>query len=187
MHLDYNQPDFYHFSEDSTFLANIAARDIKKHDRVLDLCAGCGVVGIEFWKQHPSTSHLTFLEKQIEFKESLELNIQHVKDIEVSCIYESFSNVVIREKFDLIMCNPPYFAIEASRASGNMNKNTCRLMAKGEMILLLNFIDDSLKVDGVAMLVLPHDNIYWSQALEKCTRNKRVIDRNDSVYILELF
>jgi tRNA1(Val) A37 N6-methylase TrmN6 len=125
MHLDYNQPDFYHFSEDSTFLANIAARDIKKHDRVLDLCAGCGVVGIEFWKQRPSTSHLTFLEKQIEFKESLELNIQHVKDIEVSCIYESFSNVVIREKFDLIMCNPPYFAIEASRASGNMNKNTC--------------------------------------------------------------
>jgi tRNA1(Val) A37 N6-methylase TrmN6 len=187
MHLVYSQPDFYHFSEDSTFLANVAAKKAKETAQVLDLCAGCGVVGIEFWRQRSNIRQLTFLEKQIEFKAFLDVNIQHLKDIETSSFYECFTKMNFNKKFDLILCNPPYFAKEASRASSNKNKNICRSIEKNQMSVLLNFIDISLNEKGVAMLVLPHDNIYWIEALEKCSRNKRVIDKNESAYILELF
>ncbi|MGL6035003.1 MAG: hypothetical protein ACRC0N_08060, partial [Acinetobacter johnsonii] len=49
---NYKQPDEYRFSLDSIHLARFVASQLASHSelgslRVLDLCAGCGVIGIE--------------------------------------------------------------------------------------------------------------------------------------------
>ena len=50
---NYQQPNEYHFSHDSVFLARKAFEYVQSnytsYDQVLDLCAGCGVVGLDFF------------------------------------------------------------------------------------------------------------------------------------------
>jgi len=49
--LNYSQPEEYHFSHDSIFLSRHVFEIIKSqglhYNRILDLCAGCGVIGID--------------------------------------------------------------------------------------------------------------------------------------------
>ncbi len=79
----YSQPDDYHFSMDSIHLAETVAQHLQSREdlsrlRVLDLCAGCGVVGIELsW-------YLSSL-RQIDFVE--------VQDIYTSYFYQNVSIV----------------------------------------------------------------------------------------------
>ena len=46
---DYAQPDYYRFSQDSLDLVKFALDNysFRKQDQVIDICAGCGVVGME--------------------------------------------------------------------------------------------------------------------------------------------
>lgn len=80
---NYKQPDEYHFSLDSIHLAKFVAKQLKPYRdlgslRVLDLCAGCGVIGIELsW-------HLQAI-RQIDFIE--------IQDIYTEYFYQNISNV----------------------------------------------------------------------------------------------
>jgi tRNA1(Val) A37 N6-methylase TrmN6 len=48
---NYSQPEDYHFSHDSVFLAQKVSEIIQKEElrlkSVLDLCSGCGIVGMD--------------------------------------------------------------------------------------------------------------------------------------------
>ncbi len=186
MHLDYKQPDFYHFSEDSPRLAKVAASIEGVHATVLDLCAGCGVVGIEYWNLKKRIDEIYFLERQSEYKDSLEQNIKQISNTSVQCSYQHFQEITLDRKFDVILCNPPFFALEASRPSENSKRNLCRLMPKAQMVELLIFVRESLSRLGRAYLVLPLNSRQWDEALRQSNLNKRVIETNDATYIVEL-
>lgn len=88
--MSYAQPDDYHFSLDSVQLANrVAQYYLQKPNlelpfkNVLDLCAGTGVIGIEFLHFFPQIENLHFIEVQSKYEKYFLQNkdIFHSKSI----------------------------------------------------------------------------------------------------------
>jgi tRNA1(Val) A37 N6-methylase TrmN6 len=134
----YSQPDFYRFNEDSTLLAKEVASflvlDSKRHNiKVLDLCAGCGIVGLELIDNCDHEIILDFLELQRDFEGHLRDNIKNfnefIKSFDHTVYMNSFlslKSIEFRKKYDVIISNPPYFLEGKGRPSPNMKKNICR-------------------------------------------------------------
>lgn len=101
--------DVYHFTSDSILLANFI--QAKKGDKVADFCAGCGVVGFQFLCNNFEISTLTLIELQTELIQLAEKTIEynHLKNVKViNTSLQEYANENYREKFDIILCNPPY-------------------------------------------------------------------------------
>lgn len=156
---DYIQPKFYHFSEDSIILAVEAANlAYKKNIDILDLGAGCGVVGLEIYNRRCDVSSMTFLELQSDFLPFLEKNIQSFSNnILVNIVHSSFIEFNSDNKFDLIVGNLPYFHTEKSRPSSDERKNICRQFRKEDFSAVLEILDKNLSVEGVGLLLI-HDH-----------------------------
>ena len=100
----------YRFTSDSVLLSRFAKA--KKKDRVADFCAGSGIVAFHFYALNKHTQNIRFT--LFELQESLSaLSKKTAK-------YNDFDNFTFecgrlqdidekyREKFSLILCNPPY-------------------------------------------------------------------------------
>ncbi len=139
---DYSQPDFYHFSEDSIRLAELVVNSIDQngaHLKALDLCAGCGVIGIEIMNARKNIS-FDFCELQKEFKPHLEKNLTSI-NFNGKILISDYQDLV--GKYDLIVCNPPYFDPNKSRMSSDRNKRLCRSFIQGSLeslILKMNLL-----------------------------------------------
>ena len=73
MHHEYKQPSFYHFNEDSILLVKEALKLEEGIESVLDLCAGCGVIGVEYAISNSKIKRLSFVELQKQFIKYIEL------------------------------------------------------------------------------------------------------------------
>jgi len=173
----YSQPDDYRFSHDSVFLARRVFELLRFEDlsqfRVLDLCAGCGVVGLDF------LFHLREagcrLPAQTDF-----LEVQDVYAVHFAANAASFPNVQFLKgnyadltagAYDLILCNPPYFRVGQGALSPNEFKNRCRFfidsdfaslfkaigrVLRGQALVLLRGLDDhGVDVDAEVRALLP--------------------------------
>jgi ribosomal protein L3 glutamine methyltransferase len=78
---------------------------------VLDLCTGCGCIGIATADAFPD-AHVDIADISSDALVVAELNIQfHQLDSRVNIIESDlFSNIV--GKYDLILCNPPYVSTD---------------------------------------------------------------------------
>lgn len=152
--LNYSQPEFYKFNTDSISLAKYSS--IWMRDRlelkVLDLCAGSGVVGIEFVKNHQSVQEIHFIEKQNEFLPHLKMNTQNLL-CRSKILIQDFKENERMEKYDLVLINPPYFENGKGRISPDGRRQLCRSFNKGELELLLNFSQEILKPKGEIHIV----------------------------------
>lgn len=116
---DYSQPPSYRFSLDSILLAKAAVRDFQgrawpREARVLDLCAGAGVVGLEFAHLETRAKHFDFVEIQNEYRPHFEQNLQKAQSLQIQARGHFTNHTAIRHSdfagvFDLVLCNPPYF------------------------------------------------------------------------------
>lgn len=147
--MNYSQPSHYRFNEDSLALVDHAVKkavgmtDLK----VLDVGAGCGVIGIEFYKQLKEfIVTVDFIEVQNEFYDHLSVNTEDVK----SRVYiESWLNVEsLDTDYDLVLSNPPYFFTEDSRPSPSPLRDNCRRIRKEDFYLWLNKACGHLKKSG---------------------------------------
>lgn len=186
--MKYSQPDFYHFSEDSIFLAKVAARYIQM-GKVLDLCAGAGVVGIELYqlllKQNIT---IDFLEIQNEYEKHLRTNLKNYQMDQIATTYFSdFSKHIIKEKYDYVVCNPPFYDEDKGRLPENNQRKICRFIQKEDFFHLIKYIEQSLRNDGIAFLLLEKDQ--WDKPFEH-TRFKVIdeipFDKVKSVFLLGL-
>jgi tRNA1Val (adenine37-N6)-methyltransferase len=150
--LDYAQPDFYHFSSDSIDLVNYIYEhhDSKHVKRYLDVCSGCGVIGIEL-SQKIHVENLALCEIQSEYIPFIKSNLQFLPEHTKTQIINSDICDVKEDRFDLITINPPYFRDSSSRLSPDKNKNKCRIYAEFE---LKEIVRASLK------LLSPSGNLY---------------------------
>ncbi len=109
----------YKFTSDSIVLSRFA--ECKKGDSVADICSGCGIVGIHFYALNSERiKDAVLFELQDELatlsEKSIALNgLQDKFSVERGKVQENSKR--FKEKFSLILCNPPY----KKRNSGEQN------------------------------------------------------------------
>lgn len=156
---EYAQPDFYRFSEDSLRLVNHVLQRVDRAVRVLDLGAGCGIIGIELAKIL-SPESLTLVEAQHEFIPFLESNTSSFikSTTRVSILQKSFSGWNPTTSYDLIVCNPPYFFPGHGIESPDKRKQVCRTFVLDSWDLLLRLTWKCLAPGGRAYFVIRNDD-----------------------------
>lgn len=168
----YSQPDDYHFSHDSVFLAREVferhGNALTSHGtQILDLCAGCGIVGMDFayhmLKEKTFAGEIDFLEIQeiyyshfFENKSALEKKFSG-KTIKLNWIQQNYAEINRSKKYDLIISNPPYFVVGQGRLSPNEFKNRCRFFIDSDWSTMVRFIKGSLKPQGIAYFLVRED------------------------------
>lgn len=170
---NYSQPTEYHFSHDSVFLAQFVFEQIKNNpyhqiNYMADLCSGCGVVGMDLLfhlsaNQLPLPQRSDYIEVQDIYKTHFDLNAQILnknvnKDISLEFVNKNYQDLVsdpsFKSKYDLIVCNPPYFKLGQGKLSPSEFKNRCRFYIDSDFSYLLKFIKHSLNINGQAYILL---------------------------------
>ena len=187
---NYSQPAFYRFNEDSINLVKwIQATGIKP-DRILDLGAGSGVLGIEL-ALLLTPQKLTLVEVQEEFQSHLETNCRYFLSNSVahSIFIKSFLDFKSDQKFDLIVCNPPYYL----PGNGELPQDPKRAIARTFLIdswpILLKTISDAISAEGKGFIVLKEDKALFESISQYSHKYDLDVKKNDvgSIMILELF
>lgn len=161
---NYKQPDEYHFSLDSIHLARFVATQFESHAdhgslRVLDLCAGCGVIGIELSWHLRSIRHIEFIEIQDIYTEYFFQNMANVNRPELQfrwhlLNYDELHKNEWEGKFDLILSNPPYFQSGHGMLSPSQFKNRCRFYLDSTFQNYIRALENSLANKGKAYFLL---------------------------------
>jgi tRNA1(Val) A37 N6-methylase TrmN6 len=164
---NYFQPDEYRFSLDSVFLAQKVASLIKdnsnlSHWRTLDLCAGCGIIGLELSLHSPQLKKIDFLEVQESYREYFEKNVKMIypqfSDSEFPFLNWNYQTLLNLEHFenayDLIVSNPPYFFQNEGLLSPSQFKNRCRFFLDSDFETLIKAVLFVLKPNAIAYLLV---------------------------------
>jgi tRNA1(Val) A37 N6-methylase TrmN6 len=162
MNDDYSQPDFYRFNSDSIELVHEIIGRNRDYSSVLDLGAGCGIIGIEISKKK-MPSKLVLLELQEEFFPHIIHNCKTFLPTQVRydiCI-NSFYHFESKLKFDLIVCNPPYYLPDKGVISKNPLRAKCRSFIIDSWKILLDKMTYLLDPKGTAFIVLKEDPILF--------------------------
>ena len=149
---DYLQPDFYRFNQDSLILVEWIIKQNVAVKSILDLGAGCGVIGLELAKKLQA-ERVVLVELQNDFEEFLKKNTSDVRGSEI--VMSSFSEWQSEEKFDLIVSNPPYYLPHAGRPSQDLRRGIARSFIKDDWNVLLAVIKRNLL--GKCFIVLKND------------------------------
>ena len=155
---DYKQPEFYRFNEDSLELVKYVVTKETSASHVLDLGAGCGIIGIELANiLQPQT--LTLVEMQKEFLSIIDNNVENFLDPKIKSIvyHDSFARWKNTGQYDLIVCNPPYFLPGHGKESPDKRKQICRTFTVDGWTVLLKLVEKSLSEKGRAYFVLRND------------------------------
>jgi tRNA1Val (adenine37-N6)-methyltransferase len=118
----------YRLTMDSILLARFAAA--RSGDRVLDLGAGCGVVGLIIAAQ-ANAGALTAVELQPELAQLIEKNatLNHLKNVQAvrADLREGKIPDLEPSSFDLVVANPPYRRARSGRASPTPARRLARM------------------------------------------------------------
>jgi tRNA1Val (adenine37-N6)-methyltransferase len=160
----YQQPSEYHFSLDSIQFAEFVAQHMRQQSnlsslRVLDLCAGCGVIGIELSWYLRELKQFDFMEVQDIYTDYFKQNVITVNRPELELRwhvsnYDVLLEDIWKEKFDLIISNPPYFLAGHGTYSPSEFKNRCRLFLDSSFANFIFAMRNSLKMGGKAYFLL---------------------------------
>lgn len=148
--LDYSQPEFYHFSEESLeliYFAKVLLKGKEQLKTAIDIGTGCGVIGIEALSKLPQIRHMTFLELQEEFLFHLKENLNKAEITDAAIIQCSLGN--FEGCFDLIFSNPPYFIPGEGRVSKQNNRQLCRTFEVDGWEVFFKKVSELLKPNGL--------------------------------------
>lgn len=165
---EYTQPEEYHFSHDSVFFARkifelYAGKDLSDCS-ALDLCSGCGIIGLDFLFHLKESKaalprRMDFLEIQDIYKKYFEENIKRLGEVttQISWQNKNYDTLITsppQTKYDLILCNPPYFFPHQGKLSPSEFKNRCRFFLDSTFPALIQAIVEVLSPQGSAYILL---------------------------------
>lgn len=174
----------------------------------LDLCAGCGVIGFDLNFHNSNLKNWDFVEVQEIYKSHFENNLKLVQQkptkpklslVSVSSSGTSSSasssqgnfnflnfnyeklidDENYHNKYQLIVCNPPYFQPGQGKMSPSEFKNRCRFFLDSSFERLIESIYQSLAMDGEAFLLvrdLEDHQIDMLAELRRFTKNKLKVE-----------
>jgi tRNA1Val (adenine37-N6)-methyltransferase len=155
---DYLQPDFYRFNEDSLKLVRLVKEKLTVCSSILDLGAGCGVIGIEL-SIHYNADLLSLIELQDEFHPFIQQNCQSfLKNLKFEIFTASFGSWTPVTKYDLVVCNPPYYLPQSGQPSIDERRGRARSFIYEDWEVLIQCIDRSLDDQGRAFLVIKNNS-----------------------------
>lgn len=160
----------YRYNIDSFFLARFA--QLKKNDRVCDLGAGVGILGVLAIQRY-QVAHVTAVEIQKELAEFARKNIVDLdleKKMEVwEMDWTDLTKKKPKPKFDVVLSNPPYQPLHAGRLPPRSTKAIARHEVHGKMSDLLEIAKEILKPKGRLYLLYP------ILRLEELLRNLKIV------------
>ena len=111
----------------------------------MDLCAGCGVVGLEFFCHLKNTNFIDFIEVQETYKPYFEKNLKLINPTATDfnfylMNYNQMQTTHFENKYDLIISNPPYFFKGEGILSPSEFKNRCRFFMDSNLDELIKAI-----------------------------------------------
>lgn len=165
----YQDNKLYKFTSDSIKLAKFCS--IKHSDNVLDMCAGCGVVGLYAYSISRCAS-LVFNEIQHQMCELIQKNIQ-LNNLENECkvICKDLALLELKDfdkPLDVIVCNPPYFKLNG-KIKGDDSVAMCRHEINTNLNAIINIANKLLKDRGKFYFIIPADRM--CEAIEICAKN----------------
>jgi methylase of polypeptide subunit release factors len=178
MHID-RRKDFQVFgpSVDTLLLAEIEAQSIYENNisksSALEIGCGNGLLSVSVAKYLSGLKKIHSIDVNFHsvfcLYNNLTINItQHVlKNLNVYLTYGEFSGNFPNEKFDLVICNPPYIPNETT-VQENINKKVDYYQAVGgtELIdVLLNNLDNLLTDTGELILLVSNLSLELTLAL----------------------
>lgn len=164
----YSQPDEYRFSHDSVFLARRVFEFLEEHNRkpqtAIDICAGCGIIGMDLLFHlraagNDSPLIFDFLEIQKQYEPHFHENLNRLDVTTTQCrfINGNYANIQspnLQAKYDLMVCNPPYFSIQHGKLPTADLKLRSRFFVDSDLETLINFIHQKLSPIGLAFVLI---------------------------------
>ncbi|MCE5592748.1 tRNA1(Val) (adenine(37)-N6)-methyltransferase [Staphylococcus pseudintermedius] len=131
----------FSFSTDALLLGHFT--EVRKRDRILDMCAGNGVIPLLL--SDKGNNVITGVEIQLQLVNMAERSVQynHLEDritmveMDINALIQAYSPA----QFDLITCNPPYFKANQT----NQHQLEAHKIARHEIYCTL---DDCLRVSN---------------------------------------
>jgi tRNA1Val (adenine37-N6)-methyltransferase len=168
--INYSQPSEYKFSLDSILTPQKISDYLKKLNyksplSLLDLCAGSGVMGLELQFHFPYFSCVDFVEIQSAYLQHFEYNLAEFKNkypdkfsknLTTHFYCEDFQNFEreIQNKYNIILCNPPYFRLGQGKNADSKLKQRSRFMSQDEFKNLYYSLENLLEANGHAFVLL---------------------------------
>ena len=151
----YQDTEMFNFYLDSVLLPNFVTLN-KKVKNILDI--GCGNLPISLILTTKTNAKITAVEIQKDVYEIAKKNLElNDKEDQIEIINDDIRNLyenIETEKFDVIVCNPPFFKVSEN---SHLNKNDYKTIARHEVTLNLNDIfkisKKLLKNNGVISIV----------------------------------
>ena len=152
---DYSQPEFFRFGWDSLFLVKeVLARTSFGHQngKLLELGTGSGVIACEL-SQQLTLASCVLVEAQREWQTYLEMNLQQFctcPDTSIHWQRVSEFNLAGQSKFELVVCNPPYFDPARGKPSPDQFRNIAHRLVLDPWSEWLKCMERSLAIGGEA-------------------------------------
>ena len=140
----------YRFTSDSVRLSRFARA--KKGDRVADFCAGSGIVAFHFYALNRSVKDLRFtlfeMQKPLSELSEKTAKINGFENFETVCGRLQEIPQRYREKFSLVLCNPPYERAGTGFENDEYEKAVCRKELTINLAEIANAAGFALKFGG---------------------------------------
>lgn len=191
----YSQPEEYRFSHDSVFLAQHVFKQIKNDSlsssKLMDLCAGCGVVGLDLlWhlKQiHNTPAVFDFVEIQKIYESHFQQNTKILKSqnlvpTQLHFLNLNYTSLITREfaeEYDCIVSNPPYFLPHQGKLSPSDFKNRCRFFLDASFDDLMAAVAHCLKSQGRAYILVRSLHDHGLDLTLQIPSSLTLVDRQD--------
>lgn len=155
----YQDENLYKFTSDAIKLAKFCK--LKHTDNVLDMCAGCGVVGFYAYSIN-SCNKIYFNEIQPQMCDLIDknINLNNLKS-KTKVLCKDLNNLNLNDfekRLDVIVCNPPYFKLTA-KIKQDKSVAMCRHEITTNLQQIIYKAGELIKYNGKFYLIIPTDRM----------------------------
>lgn len=174
----------YRFGSDAVALAHFAQRELTWRDKVLDLCSGCGIIGIMLAISSGARIFGAEIDGELCDMSVRSVILNELENIEFMNIDARKLGAYINGKFDAVVCNPPYYKVSSKPSEVAPQANSEISITLADVVSISK---QALKVGGA--LFMTHVTSRLDEVVCTCRDNgltvkKLVINPNGKTFML---